>query len=59
MEATELRAALEAILFISNEPVKVDDLVEAFAEEGREAVVAQLDEIRKTLDANIGGFMLE
>jgi segregation and condensation protein B len=59
MESNELRAALEAILFISNEPVKVDDLIDAFSDEGREAVVAQLDEIKRTLDANIGGFMLE
>jgi segregation and condensation protein B len=59
MEPNELRAALEAILFVSNEPVNVDDLVEAFSDEGREAVIAQLDEIKRTLDASIGGFMLE
>jgi segregation and condensation protein B len=59
MEAQELRAALEAILFVSNEPVKVDDLAEAFAEEGREAIVGQLEEIKRNLEANAGGFMLE
>ena len=59
MEPTELKAAIEAILFISNEPVTVDALAEAFAEEGREAVVAQLDEIKRVLDLNVGGFMLE
>src|SRR5258708_4303451 len=59
MEPTELRAAIEAILFVSNEPVKVDDLVEAFSEEGREAVLAQLDEIKRLFDANVGGFMRE
>jgi segregation and condensation protein B len=59
MEAQELRAALEAILFVSNEPVKVDDLAEAFAEEGREAIIGQLEEIKRILDANAGGFMLE
>ena len=58
MDATELRAAIEAILFVSNEPVKVEDLVEAF-DEGREAVTAQLDEIKRLFDANVGGFMLE
>jgi len=58
MDATELRAAIEAILFVSNEPVKVDDLVEAF-DEGREAITAQLDEIKRQLEANVGGFMLE
>src|ERR1700682_2988507 len=59
MEPTELRAAIEAILFVSNEPVKVDDLVEAFSEEGREAVLTQLDEIKRLFDANVGGFMVE
>ncbi len=58
MEPTELRAALEAILFVSNEPVRLDELVAAF-DEKPEAITAQLDEIRKTLQANIGGFVLE
>ncbi|HXH94141.1 MAG TPA: SMC-Scp complex subunit ScpB [Thermoanaerobaculia bacterium] len=59
MEPTELRAALEAILFVSNEPVKLDELAEAFAGEGREAVIEQLEEIKRALDATLGGFMLE
>lgn len=59
MESSELKAAIEAILFVSNEPVSVDDLADAFAEEGREAVVAQLDEIKRVLELNVGGFMLE
>jgi segregation and condensation protein B len=59
MESSELRAAIEAILFVTHEPVRLDDLVDAFADEGREAVVAQLDEIKRVLDANVGGFMLE
>src|SRR6266436_7867982 len=59
MEPTELRAALEAILFVSNEPVKLDELAEAFADEGREAVIEQLEEIKRGLDDHLGGFMLE
>jgi segregation and condensation protein B len=59
MEPNELRAALEAILFVSNEPVKLDELAEAFADEGREAVIAQLEEIKRALDEHLGGFMLE
>ena len=59
METTELRAAIEAILFVSNEPVSLDDLVDAFSDEGRDAVVAQLEEIKRNLDANVGVFMLE
>jgi len=59
MESQELRSAIEAILFIATEPVKVDDLAEAFADEGRDAVVAQLDEIKKNFDEHVGGFILE
>src|SRR5258708_8427163 len=59
MEPTELRAAIEGIVVVSNEAVKVDDRVEAFSEEGREAVLAQLDEIKRLFDANVGGFMVE
>ena len=59
MEPNELRAALEAILFVSHEPVSFEELVEAFSEEGKDAVSAQLEEIKRILDANIGGFTLE
>jgi len=59
MEPTELKAAIEAILFVSPEPVSVDSLVETFSDEGVDAVVAQIEEIKRVLDANVGGFMLE
>lgn len=59
MEANELRAALEAILFLSSEPVKVEDLAESFNEEGKDAITAQLEEIKRILDEHVGGFMLE
>jgi segregation and condensation protein B len=39
--------------------VKVDDLVEAFGEAERAAIVEQLEEIKRILEANVGGFMLE
>jgi segregation and condensation protein B len=59
MEPNELRAALEAILFVTNEPVTLEELVDAFGEEERAAIVTQLEEIRRLLEANVGGFMLE
>jgi segregation and condensation protein B len=59
LESTELRAAIEAILFLSTEPVSLDDLIDAFSDDGREAVVAQLDEIKKNFDEHVGGFVLE
>src|SRR5919206_4046170 len=59
MNEQELRAALEAILFVSNEPVSLDDLAGAFDGAGREAIIAQLDEIKRVLDSSVGGFTLE
>jgi len=59
MTNEELRAALEAILFVSSDPVKVDDLAESFTDEGKDAIAAQLEEIKRNLDSNVGGFMLE
>jgi len=59
MDPKELRSAIEAVLFITNEPVTLDDLVEAFGEAERAAIVEQLDELRRVIDANFGGFMLE
>jgi segregation and condensation protein B len=50
---------LEAILFVANEPVTLDDLTAAFDHDGREAIVGQLEEIKRVLDDSIGGFTLE
>jgi segregation and condensation protein B len=54
----ELRAAIEAILFVSNEPVSVDDLAEALDSDAG-AVTAQLNDMKRSLDENPGGFTLE
>ena len=58
MEPNELRAVLEAILFLSSEPVRVDDLSESL-EETKDVVQAQLDEIKRILDEHVGGFTLD
>lgn len=58
MDVNELKAALEAILFVSNVPVALDDLVEAL-NAPRDEIVAQLEEIKRVLEENVGGFMLE
>ena len=58
MESNELKAALEAILFLSSDPVRVDDLAESL-DESKESVASSLDEIRRTLEEHVGGFMLE
>ena len=54
----ELRAAIEAILFVSNEPVSVDDLAEALGSNAEE-VTGQLNDMKRSLDENPGGFTLE
>lgn len=59
MEPNELRAAIEAILFVSSDPVKPDDLADSFPDEGTAAVAAQLEEIKRVLDEHAGGFILE
>jgi segregation and condensation protein B len=54
----DLRAAIEAVLFVSNEPVTLDDLVEALGSDA-DTVTAQLNDIKRSLDENPGGFTLE
>ena len=54
----ELRAAIEAILFVSNEPVSIDDLAEALGSDA-DAVTSQLNDMKRSLDENPGGFTLE
>jgi segregation and condensation protein B len=54
----ELRAALEAILFVSNEPVSLDALSDAL-NETPEAITSELEQFKRTLEENVGGFTLE
>ena len=54
----ELRSSIEAILFASHDPVSVDALAEATGAKS-EDVQRELDEIRRALEANVGGFTLE
>src|SRR5689334_1582987 len=58
MEPNELRAALEAILFLSSDPTRVDDLAESLGED-KDAVQAQLEEIKRIFDEHVGGFTVE
>jgi segregation and condensation protein B len=59
MSADELRSTIEAILFVSGEPVSLDRLAEAFPDEGRESIAAEVERIRKHFEENVGGFGLE
>lgn len=55
----ELRSAIEAILFAASEPVAVDNLIALFPDEGKDAVNAQLEEIKKFFEESGRGFTLE
>ena len=59
MSPEELRATIEAILFVSGEPVSIDRLKEALPGEAREAIAAELENIRAHFDDHVGGFGLE
>lgn len=59
LSSTELRNAIEAIIFVSGEPVKLAELVEAFPESGEDQIKEQLGEIETRLQAGEIGFILE
>ncbi|MHB0968564.1 MAG: SMC-Scp complex subunit ScpB [Thermoanaerobaculia bacterium] len=59
MTPKELRSAIEAILLIAGEPVTLDELAEAFSDEGREAVEQQLVELQETVEREFAGFRIE
>lgn len=59
MSADELRSTIEAILFVSGEPVSLDRLAEALPDEGRESIAGEVERIRKHFEENVGGFGLE
>ena len=53
-----LKAALEAILYVSDDPVAIDQLVAAFPEAGKEAIAAALDQLAQEYDAPGRGITL-
>lgn len=59
MPPEELRAAIEAILFVSGEPVTVEDLAEVVSDASKEEIEISLDEIRLRFDSAGSGIALE
>jgi segregation and condensation protein B len=59
MTPKELRSAIEAILLIAGEPVTVDELADAFPDEGKEIVEQQLVELQETVEREFAGFRIE
>ncbi|HXI12237.1 MAG TPA: SMC-Scp complex subunit ScpB [Thermoanaerobaculia bacterium] len=58
MSETEVRAAIEAILFVAGEPVRLEDLSETF-DEKVPVIAAHIDAIRAGLGERIQGFTVE
>lgn len=59
MTQKELRSAIEAILLIAGEPVTLDELAEAFPDEGKELVEQQLVELQAAVEREFAGFRIE
>lgn len=59
MTSEEVRAAVEAILFVAGEPVKLDDLSAALPDATAQQVEAALKEIQEVFEQKIRGFRLE
>ncbi|MFN2238331.1 MAG: SMC-Scp complex subunit ScpB [Thermoanaerobaculia bacterium] len=59
MTPDELRAAIEAILFVSGEPVKFEELAEAFPDQEKDVLEQQINEIESSFAQREGGFILE
>jgi segregation and condensation protein B len=59
MTSEEVRAAVEAILFVAGEPVEIDELTAALPEASREQVESALAEIAVAVDQQLRGFRLE
>lgn len=59
MTPEELRAAIEAILFVSGEPVTVEDLAEVLSDATKQDIESSLHEIRLRFDTAESGIALE
>lgn len=59
MTPQELRAAIEAILFVAGEPVTIDELVDAFPDASKEEIESQLAAIQKHFEELGGGVLME
>ena len=59
LSVEELRSAIESILLVAGEPVKIDDLLAAFPESSQQALEIEIEAIRSRLDHVVGGIVLE
>jgi segregation and condensation protein B len=58
MEKAELQAVLEAIIYVAEEPVKIELLREVFPEESKDSLQEALRELMETFNARNGGMLI-
>jgi segregation and condensation protein B len=58
MELNELRAVLEAIVYVADDPVKPEQLAEVFPEEGRKELEQALRELAEEFNSRPGGMII-
>jgi segregation and condensation protein B len=58
MEKLEMQAVIEAIIYVAEDPVKLEQLREVFPEESRENIEQALTEMVDTFNAREGGMLI-
>jgi segregation and condensation protein B len=58
MELSEIQAIMEAIIYVADDPVKVEQFKEVFPEESPENLRQALESLVETFNARAGGMMI-
>ncbi len=58
MEKAELQAIIEAIIYVAEDPVKVELLREVFSEESKDSIQEALKELVESFNARNGGMLI-
>jgi segregation and condensation protein B len=58
MEKAELQAVLEAIIYVAEEPVKIELLREVFPEESKDSIQEALKDLMESFNARNGGMLI-
>jgi segregation and condensation protein B len=58
MEKVELQAIIEAIIYVAEDLVKLDELRDVFPEESKQAIQDALNELVATFNARSGGMLI-
>ncbi len=58
MEPIEMQAIIEAIIYVAEDPVKVEELKEVFPDESRETIEQALTALVETFNARSGGMVI-